>query len=306
MFKNLTVFKIGTGFPASFDALETALQQMPFVATTGSQNKSVGWVPPRSPDHGFLPNMLAESVNGHWMLRFMAETRQVPASVVQRRVDEMAATIEATTGRKPGKKERRDLKEEAVAGLLLQAFSRQHATWVWVDPSNQRLVLDTTSATVSDDIVTALVKLLDGFSVEPIDTATSPTVAMAVWLTEQAAPAGFDLGKECELKAADESQACVRYTHHQLLTDEVMAHIATGKQPTRLALDWDGRVSFVLTDNLQLKKVTFADSVLEQSKAQGQRADDFDGNVLMLTAEIGPLINDLVVALGGEHGSGNA
>lgn len=183
MFKNLTVFKIGTGFPASFDALETALRWMPFLATTASQNKSVGWVPPRGKEHGAL----AESVNGHWMLRFMAETRQVPASVVvQRRVDEMAATIEATTGRKPGKKERRDLKEEAVAALLPQAFARQHATWVWLDTANQRLVLDTTSSAVSDDIVTALVKLLDGFAVEPIDTATSPAVAMAVWLTEQA------------------------------------------------------------------------------------------------------------------------
>lgn len=296
MFKNLTVFKIGTGFPASFDALETALRWMPFLATTASQNKSVGWVPPRGQEHGAL----AESVNGHWMLRFMVETRQVPASVVQRRVDELAATIEATTGRKPGKKERRDLKKDAEAALLTHAFSRQQATWVWLDPSTRRLVLDTTSSAVSDDIVTALVKLLDGFAVEPIDTATSPAVAMAVWLTEQAAPAGFDIGKECELKSADETQACVRYTHHKLVINEVMDHIATGKQPTRLALDWDGRVSFVLTDSMQLKKLAFADSVLEQSKAQGQRADDFDGNVLMLTSEIGPLINDLVDALGGE------
>lgn len=269
---------------------------MPFVPATSGQNKSVGWVPPRGQEHGAL----VESVNGHWMLRFMVETRQVPASVVQRRVDELAAEYEVTTGRKPGKKERRDLKEEAVAELLLKAFSRQQATWVWLDPSTQRLVLDTTSSAVSDDIITTLVKLLDGFTVEPIDTATSPAVAMAVWLTEQAAPAGFDIGKECELKAADESQECVRYTHHPLLTEEVLAHIATGKQPTRLALDWDGRVSFVLTDSMQLKKVTFADSVLEQSKAQGQRADDFEGNVLMLTSEIGPLINDLVIALGGE------
>ena len=99
MFKSLTIFNVVTGFPASVDTLETALQQMPFVAITGSQNKSVGWVPPRGQEHGAL----AESINGHWMLRFMVETRQVPASVVQRRVDEMAATIEATTGRKPGK-----------------------------------------------------------------------------------------------------------------------------------------------------------------------------------------------------------
>lgn len=294
MFKQLTIFKIGTGFPATLAAFEIALQQMPFVPATSGQNKSVGWVPPRGQEHGAL----AESVNGHWMLRFMVETREVPASVVQRRVDELAAEYEANTGRKPGKK--LQLKEEAVEELLIHAYPRQKSTWVWLDPSTRRLVLDTTRSAVSDDIVTALVKLLDGFAVEPIETATSPAVAMAAWLTEQAAPACFDIGKECELKAADESQACVRYTHHQLATEEVKAHIATGKQPTRLALDWDGRVSFVLTDSMQLKKLAFADSVLEQSKAQGQRADDFDGNVLMLTSEIGPLINDLVDALGGE------
>ena len=45
---------------------------------------------------------------------------------------------------------------------------------------------------------------LPAAAVEPLDTATSPTVAMAAWLTEQAAPACFDIGKECELKAADE------------------------------------------------------------------------------------------------------
>jgi len=302
VFKNVWVYGVASGWPESLDVLETALQRMAFVPAIASQDKAVGWIAPRgkgsgSGEAGFEP--LAESVNGHWMLRFMAETRQVPASVVQRRVDDMATAIETTTGRKPGKKERRDLKEEAVAALLPQAFPRLQSTWVWLDPATRRMVLDTTSASRADDIITALVKLLDGFAVEPIATATSPAVAMAAWLTEQAAPAGFDIGKECELKSADETQAVVRYARHPLLTEEVQAHIATGKQPTRLALDWDGRVSFVLTDNLQLKKVTFADSVLEQSKAQGQRADDFDGSVLMLTAEIGPLITDLIDALDG-------
>ena len=297
MFKNVWVYGVASGWPESLDVLETALQRMAFVPAIASQDKAVGWIAPRgkgsgSGEAGFEP--LAESVNGHWMLRFMAETRQVPASVVQRRVDDMAAAIETTTGRKPGKKERRDLKEEAVAALLPQAFPRLQSTWVWLDPATRRMVLDTTSASRADDIITALVKLLDGFAVEPIDTTTSPAVAMAAWLTEQAAPAGFDIGKECELKSADETQAVVRYARHPLLTEEVQAHIATGKQPTRLALDWDGRVSFVLTDNLQLTKVTFADSVLE-----GQRADDFDGSVLMLTAEIGPLITDLIDALDG-------
>ena len=125
---------------------------------------------------------------------------------------------------------------------------------------------------------------------------------MATWLAEQDAPDGFALGKECELKSADESQAKVRYSHHPLMTQEVQAHLAQGKQPTCLALQWDDRVNFVLTDALQLKKLAFEDSVLEQARAQGQHADNFDGNVLMATAELGPLIGDLIDALDGLTG----
>jgi recombination associated protein RdgC len=295
VFKNVWVYSVASGWPESVEVIEAALQRMPFVPCGASQDKAVGWVEPRGKDHG----PLAESVNGQWMLRFKVEVRQVPSSVIKRRVDEQAAQIEATTGRKPGKKEKRDLKEDAVAALLPQAFPREQSIWVWLDTTNRRMVLDTTSAARADDIITALVKVLDGFSVEPLNTATSPAVAMATWLTEQEAPAGFAIGKECELKSADESQAVVRYARHPLLTDEVKAHLAQGKQPTRLALEWDDRVGFLLTDNLQLKKVAFEDKVLEQAKAQGQRADDFDGNVLMATAELGPLIGDLIDALDG-------
>lgn len=295
VFKNLTIFRVISGCSLGLQALEAALAAMPFVPCTASQNKALGWVPPRGHAHG----VLAESVNGQWMLRFMVETRQVPASLIQRRTEEACKQIEATSGRNPGKKERRDLKEEIKAALMPQAFPRQLATWVWLDPTNHRLVLDTSSMAVADDILTALVKLLYGFVPEPLCTATSPTVAMATWLAEQDAPAGFALGKECELKSADESQAKVRYSNHPLMTEEVQAHLAQGKQPTCLALQWDGRVNFVLTDGLQLKKVAFEDSVLEQARAHGQHADNFDGNVLMATAELGPLIGDLVMSLGG-------
>lgn len=295
MFKNAWVYTVASGWPESIEVVEAALQRMPFVPCGASQDKAVGWVEPRGQAHG----PLAESVNGQWMLRFKVEVRQVPSSVIKRRVDEQAAQIEATTGRKPGKKEKRDLKEDAVAALLPQAFPREQSIWVWLDTTHRRMVLDTTSAARADDIITALVKVLDGFSVEPLNTATSPAIAMAHWLAEQVAPEGFAIGKECELKSADESQAVVRYARHPLLTDEVKAHLAQGKQPTRLALEWDDRVSFLLTDNLQLKKVAFDDKVLELAKAQGQRADDFDGNVLMATAELGPLIGDLIDALDG-------
>lgn len=313
MFKNMVVYAVTAGFPVSLTVLEEALALMPFSPCGASEDKRCGWLPPRGVAHG----LLAESVGGHWVLRFMVETRAVPAAVLQRRVDEVCAHIEATSGRKPGKKERRDLKEEARASLLPQAFPKQQSVWVWLDPHTKRLMLDTTSSARSDDILTALVKVLDGFAAESLHTATSPAVAMASWLSEQTSPAGFTIGQECELKSADESKAAVRYARHPLLTDEVREHIRSGKQPTRLALHWDNRVQLVLTDGLQLKKISFEDHVIEQAKAQGAAhghqvaasAQDFDGSVWMTTAELGPLIEDVIAALDGlvhTHAATNA
>ena len=293
MFKNITPHII-TGTLPGFVSLDDALQRMPFAPTTGQQNKSVGWVSPSSDDGGFV-----ESVNGQWIMRFMAETRQVPASVVRSRVDELAAAIEADTGRKPGKKERRDLQEQAVAELLPSAFPRKRATWVWIDREKRRLIIDSTSTGTVDDIITALVKLVDGFAVEPQKTVMHPSAAMACWLEDQCAPGDFDIGKACELKSQDETKAVVRYKNHSLLIEEVQVHIDFGKLPTSLDLEWDGRVNFTLTDSLQLKKITFSDGVLEQSKAQSQRADDFDGNVVMATSEIGQMLDELIAELDG-------
>lgn len=164
MLKNITPHII-TGTLPDFVTLEKALQHMQFVPTTGQQNKSVGWVPPRS-DGG----LFVESVNGQLIMRFMSETRQVPASVVQSRVDELAAIVETNSGRNPGKKQRRDLQEQAVAELLPNAFPRKRATWVWIDREKRRLIIDSTSTGTVDDIITALVKLVDGFVVEPQKT----------------------------------------------------------------------------------------------------------------------------------------
>ena len=293
MFKNITPHII-TGALPDFVTLEKALQQMPFDITTGQETKSVGWVPPRA-DGG----LFVESVNGQLIMRFMAETRQVPASVVQSRVDEMVSEWDATTGRKPGKKERRELKEQAVAELLPNAFPRKRATWVWIDREKRRLIIDSTSAGVVDDIITALVKLVDGFVVEPLQTVMSPATAMADWLAVSQASGDFSIGKACELVSDDESKSSVRYKNASLRIPEIYDHIQAGKQPVSLDLEWDGRVSFTLTDDLKLKKISFSDGVLEQSKAQGQRADDFDGNVVMATGEIRQMLDELIAELDG-------
>jgi recombination associated protein RdgC len=105
--------------------------------------------------------------------------------------------------------------------------------------------------------------------------------------------------RECELKAADESKSVVRYVRHALDTDEVKQHVEGGKLPTRLSLTWEGRVSFSLTEALQLKKVTFLEVVFETRSAE--KDEGFDADVAIATGELRKLLPDLFEALGGEQ-----
>jgi len=292
------VYRMVSAWTMAQARLEQALDEARFEPCGASQEKSVGWVEPRGQAHG----PLVEIVDGQWLLKQAIETRSVPTSVVKRKVQERAEQIEAATGRKPGKKERRDLADEIRHALLPMAFTRQSGVLVWIDPKAARLVLDAGSQAKADEVMTALVSVIDGLAVQLIDTQASPAAAMAQWLSTQDAPPGFSVDRECELKATDESRAVVRYTRHVLDTDEVRQHIALGKMPTRLALTWNDRVSFVLTEGLQLKKVALLDVVL-QSKPQAAgdgKDDNFDTDVALLTGELRQLLAALIDGLGGE------
>lgn len=294
MFKNVIMYRIGPGWSASVAQIEDSLDSARFVPCGASQEKAIGWIEPRGEAHG----PLVESVAGQLILKLMIETRALPGSVIKRKAEERLAHIEATTGRKPGKKETREIKDDIKLELLPLAFSKESSVAVWIDPEASLLVIDAGSQARADEVVTMLVKSLAGLAVALIDTKVSPTAAMSEWLITQEPPAGFTVDRECELKAADESKAVVRYTRHPLDTDEVRQYVESGKLPTRLALTWDSRVSFVLTEGLQIKKLAFLDVVFEKTSAG--KDDGFDADTAIATGELRKLLPDLLEALGGE------
>lgn len=294
MFKNAIMYRIAPDWSSTAEEVEARLQDNHFVECGASQEKSLGWLEPRGEANG----PLLEVVAGQWILKLMTETRALPASVVNRKAQERVAQIEASTGRKPGKKETRDLKDDIRLELLPMAFTKQSSTLVWIDREAQLLVMDAGSQARADELVTLLVQNLPGLALSLINTRVSPSAAMADWLVTQEAPQGFSVDRECELKAADESKAVVRYARHRLDTEEVKQHIEGGKMPTRLALTWNDRVSFVLTEGFQLKKMAFLDVVFEG--ASSGKDDGFDADVAISTGELQKVLPDLLLALGGE------
>ena len=294
MFKNVIVYRIGPEWSASAAQMEASLEGARFIECGATQEKSIGWCEPRGEAHG----PLVEAVGGQLIMKLMIEARALPGSVVTRKAKERVEQIEASTGRKPGKKEIRDLKDDIRLALLPQAFTKQSSIGVWIDPEARLLVIDASSQTRADEVVTLLVKSLDSLAVALLDSKLAPTTAMSEWLVSQEAPRGFSVDRECELKAADESKAVVRYARHPLDNEEVRQHVQAGKLPTRLALTWNDRVSFVLTESLQLKKLAFLDVVMDGVSTG--KDDGFDADVAIATGELRKLLPDLLEALGGE------
>ena len=136
MFKSLIIYRIAPTWQADLAAVEEALARTPFTPCGPTQERSAGWVPPRGEAEG----LFAESIGGQWTLRFMSEAKMLPASVLNRKVQEKADAIERETGRKPGKKEKQQFKDEAKLDLLPMAFTKQGGVWIWIDPTARFLV----------------------------------------------------------------------------------------------------------------------------------------------------------------------
>ncbi len=294
------VYRLAPDWQPAVAAIEAALATQPFAECGATQPRAIGWVPPRGEDHGAL----VEAVDGQWLLQLMVESKLVPGAVVKRQVETLAAQIEKTTGRQPGKKEQRELKDQALLDLLPMAFTKRASVKVWIAPASRLLVIDAGSAARADETLTALTQVLPGLKAQLVNTAVTPEAAMADWLVSGEPPAPFTIDRDCELKAADGEKPVVRYARHALDLPEIREHIAAGKRPTRLALTWNDRVSFTLTESLQLKKIAFLDGVFEGRVADGD--EGFDANAAIATGELAPMIGELIDALGGEQVFGAA
>lgn len=294
MFKRIQIYNIAAQWHCELQAVEAALAVNRFTECGATQESSVGWIEPRGEKHGAL----VEDVGGQWIAKLMTETKVIPGAVVKEEAKKCCAEIEAQTGRKPGKKEKREITEDVRNKLIAQAFTRKAVSVVWIDPTAMRLVIDAGSQSRADEVITQLVKAMDGFAVTLAATNQSPAVSMSIWLDTQETPQGFTADRDCVLQANDDSKASVRYAKHALDIEEIRGHIAAGKTPVQLAMTWNDQVSFVLTDSGALKKIAFLDAEFEAGKSHGADSG-FDADVAIATGELSKLIPDLLDALGG-------
>ena len=294
-FKNIFIYRLPQDCAITADALQEKLALKPLLPCSGLDKQSRGWVSCRGDDR------LVHAAGGHILFALGVEQKLLPATIINRFSKERVADIEAQQGYKVGRRELKDIKEAVTEELLPRAFALLRTTYAWLDTVNCRLIIDAASAAKAEELLEFLNKTLDDLPVKMLHTELSPVAAMTDWLASDHAPSGFTIDRELELRATGESRATVRYANHALEGEEIQAHIASGKRATRLGLTWNDRISFVMNEQMQIKKLEFLDIIKEESAATADNADEmFELDFTLMTGELAKMLTDLASALGGE------
>jgi|CXWL01.1.fsa_nt_gi recombination associated protein RdgC len=290
-FRNLQTYRI-TGGNITLNSLEEMLSRHALQKCMQMEMQSRGWVVPRDENENFV-----HASGQQLLIALGVEKKLLPASVINQHAKTRIAEIEQLQGYKPGKKQVKDIKEAAMIELLPRAFVQRHKTYAWIDGIKNRLIIDTASTNKADEFVEVLLKSVNDLALEPIDTQISPASAMTRWLSGDDLPSVFTIDRDCELQGMNDEKATIRYTRHVLEAEETALHIRTGKRVIKLAMTWDSKVSFVLQDNLQLRRITPLDILKESTETDEEL---FDSDFAIMTGELSQLITDIIEALGGE------
>lgn len=297
-FRNLQLYRLTPGLKLDAERFGDRLAGHPLTPCGGLERQRLGWLPVRGED------AYVHVQEGQLLVALGIEEKLLPAAVVKQAAEEKIAEIAEAEGYRPGTKRRKEIREQVEDDLLPRAFSKRATIHAWLDPVNGWLAVDAASATKAEALVKQLSESMPDLVVKLPHTAMSPGSAMTAWLAEGEAPSGFSIDRDCELRLPGEDRATVRYVRHALDGDEIREHIAAGKQATRLGLTWADRISFVLTEKLEIKRLQFLDILKEQSEQAEDAEAMFQIEFALMAGELAKLIADLVEALGGEEEGG--
>lgn len=290
-FRNLQVYRITSG-NITLNSLEEALSNHALQPCLQMEMQSRGWMVPREESQNFI-----HAYGQQWLIALGVEKKLLPAGVINQQAKDRLAKMEQMQGYKPGKKQIRDIKEATIIELMPRAFTQRHKTYAWIDAVKNRLIIDTASTQKADELVEMLVKSMHGLTLAPLETQTSPSSAMTRWLCGTDLPSIFSIDRDCELQGMNDEKATVKYTHHVLEAEETARHIRAGKKVIKLAMTWDSKISFVLHDNLQLRRIVPQDIVKESTE---DAEELFVSDFAIMTGELSQLITEMVDALGSE------
>ena len=265
-FKNLTVFRFEEAPDIEPEALESALESNRFSPCDPQQMESLGWVAPL----GEQSEQLVHAGSGMMLLTARREQRLLPATVIREAVDRKVRDIGAGEDRKLGRRRKLEIRDQLTFEMMTKAFTRSNLIQGLILPAEQAIVVDAASRKRAEEWISLLRDSLGSLPVAPPAFTHALPDTFTGWVSGKTSlPQGVLPGDECVLASPDREGAVVRCRRVDLSGGDVTTHIDAGMQVTRLSLEWQERLSLILNEEGDIRRLQFSDTVVEQAEAEG-------------------------------------
>lgn len=252
---------------------------------------SAAFAPPMSNEfesYGFSPvrgDELAVTVGDFTLLKFTTARKVMPASAINAIAAEKAAAQAEEQGFPLGKKAMKELKERVIDELLPRALTTTSHTHIIIDRVNHCLLIDSTAEAAVTRIQRELVKLYEKIGLQDVKW---PRQARLTTMIDADTPNGFTVDDEATLAYASGKRVVFRKA--DLFGEDVNTHFVSGASVVSLAMTYNDRISFVLNDSMQLRRLKPLE-VVRTSAKELAKEDRLEGELALAGAELSSLVS---------------
>lgn len=291
-FKNAFIFKLTRSQYFEQIDLETLIKESEFVPCGKTEQTKFGFV-------SALPDTenLVHSVNNesHMLLRVQHEEKVILPDSINRPLKEACAAIEKNEQRHATKKEKEQIKEDIIFELLPTAQSKFNITWLYIDVQRGLIVINTSSRSTAEDILSLLRKSIGTLPITDYILADDLCATMKDWLMDpKAVPAKYYVGSELKISGIGEEANNATFGNQDLYDDSLQQFMNDFQYDVKhLKVSFDEMLSVTLKDDGSLRSITYWDVLTEQN--EDIDSDDLlariDADFVLFTGEFGRFLD---------------